>query len=368
MAVCGVEKPWCGRDGVMVAFRFGGDPGGLGKDIKPRKGGFVGVSRWVLMQEVDGVAFPGSVSIGCGRLSLGCADIFRSEGPIVACGIVLPPGRWLLGVELSPSSFNDVRWSLPVMVRPRTAIFGSLELMDSFFSEAFLSISLLLRFVCVFIYFSCSRPISEGWIVCYNQAMGTGQLVWVCAQTLGIDQLVWVCIDGGDPAVVILPVNWCWVVGYSQAFGTDQLVWVCVDGGDPAVVILPVSSCGFVCRRTSSHSPHGFSAVCSLYYFNFFLFNCFMFPGSANPRGLLLHGFYPGCRTLCALSSIVRWRAIIKWLLPPSVRMKKKAIRPLLGYNWLHSEEIKLLNLLLCLFEGWFSSVFFGWQLLFQNR
>jgi hypothetical protein len=37
--------------------------------------------------------------------------------------------------------------------------------------------------------------------------------------------------------------------------------------------------------------------------------------------------------------------------------MKKKAIRPLLGYDWLHSEEIKLLNLLLCLFEGWFSSV-----------
>lgn len=54
----------------------------------------------------------------------------------------------------------------------------------------------------------------------------------------------------------------------------------------------------------------------------------------------------------------------IKWLLPPGVRMKKKAIRPLFGYYWLQNEEIKLLNILICLLVGW---CFFGGSCYFKT-
>lgn len=254
MAVTGVASPWCGRDGSMVAVRFGGDPcgfpsrcpasfpapiliglfggprGGASMLVwisswqKQRKGGVVGDSRRVKMQAVDRVSFPASGPIFGGRLRMDCVDIFRSEGSIAAYDRMLPPGQWSLLVELFPSSFIDVLWSLPVVVLPGTASCGGLVLLDTIFSEAFLSFSLLLRFVCVFTYFYCSRKISVGWIVCYSLAMGTDQLVWVCAQAMVTDQLVWVCYDGGSPAVVILSVSWCWIVCYSQALGTDQLV------------------------------------------------------------------------------------------------------------------------------------------------
>ena len=141
------------------------------------------------------------------------------------------------------------------MVRPRTASFGSLELMDTHFSMVFLSFSLLVRFVCAFTYFSCSRKISQGWIDSYSQAMVTDQLGWVCA-------------DSGGPAVVILSAHG-WIVSYSQAMATDQLVWVYADGGDPVVVILLVSWCWIVCRRGTvmRHFLCGLSAIWSVYFF-----------------------------------------------------------------------------------------------------
>jgi hypothetical protein len=235
-------------------------------------------------------------------------------------------------MELFPSSIHAAFLSLPELVLPKTPNFGSLDHSDSLLSEAFLSFFLLLQFVCVFNFvFSCFswyRKISYGWIIGYSPAIGTNQLGWVCA-------------DGGGSVVVILPISWC-------CMGTDQLGWVCTDGGGPVVVILPVS---WGCKDTDQLEW----VFVFYYYFSFTLFSCVLFPCNACPRGLLFHGCCLGCRPLCALSTIVWWRAIIKWLLPPSVKMKRKAIKPLRDFGWLHIEEVGLLNLVLCLLVGLFS-------------
>ena len=134
----GAAKRWSDKDGGLGTSRFGGDPCGFlswcsslspapvltglvdgsrwdnsklvgisawpamavcstavfGKVVIPLVGGVVGDSRPVQMQEVDGVAYPVLVHIVSGRLGFGCVEIFRSEGPIVACGIVFTPDRW----------------------------------------------------------------------------------------------------------------------------------------------------------------------------------------------------------------------------------------------------------------------------------
>lgn len=183
---------WVVGDEVMVTNRFGGDPGGfLSGWADP-----VWISAWpVFVERYTAV--------------LG-----------VDMGLVLPPDRWLIWVELFPSSTLVVGWSLPAMVLPQITSFGNLDHWDTLLSEAFLSFSLLLRFVCVFSFFFSYRKINQGWIVGYSQAMGT-------------DQLGWVCTVGGEPVVVILPVSCC-------CMGIDQLGWVYADVGDLAVVILPV--------------------------------------------------------------------------------------------------------------------------------
>lgn len=293
---------WVVGDEVMVTNRFGGDPGGfLSGWADP-----VWISAWpVFVERYTAV--------------LG-----------VDMGLVLPPDRWLIWVELFPSSTLVVGWSLPVMVLPQITSFGNLDHWDTLLSEAFLSFSLLLRFVCVFSFFFSYRKINQGWIVGYSQAMGT-------------DQLGWVCTVGGEPVVVILPVSCC-------CMGIDQLGWVYADVGDLAVVILPVSWFWF--RRGTDQLEW----VCTFYYyFSFILFSSALFSCNACPRGFLLHGCCLGCCTLCALSVIMRWRAIIKWLLPPSVKMKRKAIKPLCDFGRLHIEEVGLLNLVLCLSVGLFS-------------
>lgn len=76
MAMVGDTSLWCCKDGAMLAFRFGGDPGvflsrSFGHLPTPvltglaGKAGAVGDSRLVQMQEFE---IPVSDSIGCGRL------------------------------------------------------------------------------------------------------------------------------------------------------------------------------------------------------------------------------------------------------------------------------------------------------------
>lgn len=154
MAVTGVASPWCGRDGSMVAVRFGGDPcgfpsrcpasfpapiliglfggprGGASMLVwisswqKQRKGGVVGDSRRVKMQAVDRVSFPASGPIFGGRLRMDCVDIFRSEGSIAAYDRMLPlaSGRcwWSYSRPRLSTCFGPCRWwyclVLPVVV------------------------------------------------------------------------------------------------------------------------------------------------------------------------------------------------------------------------------------------------------------
>lgn len=128
--------------------------------------------------------------------------------------------------------------------------------------------------------------LTQVWIANYSLAMDAGQLVWVCA-------------EGGGSVVVIL-------------LGTSQLVWVCADGSGPAVVILLESWLWIVCR-------HVFISL------SFVSFS--WFPRYAYPCGLRFLMFCPGYGTLCALSAIEKGHPILKWLLPPSIKMKWEVIR-----------------------------------------
>lgn len=152
----------CGNDGMIVATRFKGDPGGFLSRLDSRRG-------WIPYGVADG----GEV----------------------------------------PSSTSTVRSSL-----------GSWVFMDSHISVAFISFSLLLRFVCVVVYFYCSRIIRLGWLDCYSQAGET-------------DQLVWVWVDGSGLTVVILSTQGG-ITWYNYDMDTDQLVWVYAKEGGPVVVIL----------------------------------------------------------------------------------------------------------------------------------
>jgi hypothetical protein len=147
---------------------------------------------------------------------------------------------------------------------------------------------------------------AQGWFVHFNQAMA-------------IDQLVWVCVNGSSPVVVILPTE-DGNAGFNQGMATDQLGWVCTKGGDPMVVILPVSWCWVVCRSGSVMG--GLSAVGFFFYFSFGSFK------KAYCRGFMLLGFCVGYDILCALCVIGIWHTTIKWMLPPSVKMKSKVITP----------------------------------------
>lgn len=191
---------WCGSDGVMVAARFGGDPGGFLSWFSAR--------------------FPTPVLTGlagdprCGHGMLCSAAVIGKAGGVGDSRRGWIPDGVADGGEL-PVSASTVRPSL-----------GSWVFMNTHFSVAFISFSLLLRLVCVFIYFYCSRIIRLGYFDCYSHAVGTDQLVWV-----------WVWVDGGSPAVVILSTRGG-IVRYNYDMGTDQLMWVCAEEGGPAVVIL----------------------------------------------------------------------------------------------------------------------------------
>lgn len=78
---------------------------------------------------------------------------------------------------------------------------------------------------------------------------------------------------------------------------------------------------------------------------------------------VLISEFCTGCGILWGVSVKVRWRAIIKWLLPPSVKMKRKTINfhwdtSLWVFGLLQSEKVKLLNIVLCLYRGLFSQIY----------
>jgi hypothetical protein len=169
---------------------------------------------------------------------------------------------------------------------------------------------------CAFVFYYCLRIICHGWISCFFQATG-------------LDQLVWVFADGDGPAVRVLLVNGCGSAGWRGY-------------GFPSYSLLL-----FV-----------LSASCSLYdyFFIVLICSCILFPVSDNLHGLKLNGFSPRCHTLCALSASERWRAIVKWLLPPSVRMKSRVLKLFYGFGWLY-EDVKLLTRLLCLYGGCISSI-----------
>lgn len=200
----------------------------------------------VHIQDEDWVAFPDSGSTGwCGHLGFRGVDVFWLGDPILACPWVLPLGRWSLWVEMLPSSSVAVPCSLPVLVRSWNATSGGLEPMLAVCSEVILSFSLLHFKLCVFYYCYCLRLISHGWIICFLQAVG-------------IDQLVWVCADGDGPAVVVLLVSWCGSAG----------------------------------RRDFGFPRHSLrlSANCIFYYYFFIVLicSCILFPGSAYPSVLCL--------------------------------------------------------------------------------
>ena len=109
---------------------------------------------------------------------------------------------------------------------------------------------------------------------------------------------------------------------------------------------------GFVFPRLSLF----WSATCFFYSVIVLIFSCILFPTSPCSRVLRFYGLSFGCHTLCILAVIERWRATIKWLLPPSVRMKWRVFKIFNGFGWMQ-EGIELLTSLLCLCVGEFSSM-----------
>ena len=150
-------------------------------------------------------------------------------------------------------------------------------------------------------------------------------------------------------------ISHVWIIFSFHVVGIDQSVQVFAADGGPAVVVVMVCQCGYAGRRGDG-SLH-LSAICFVfYYFSLALVvSCMLFPGGAYTRGLRSMGFSPVGRTMCILSASERWRATIKWLLPPSVRMKGEIVKILHGFGGLYYKEVELLTSILCLCVGYFS-------------
>lgn len=225
-------------------------------------------------------------------------------------------------------------WFMPVLVlvRRRDAFFGGSELLGAIicFYGVYLPFSLLLRLFCVLVYLFYLR------LRCHCS-------VWGSRHAMGADQLLWVCTDSGGPTEVVLVVNLCW---YACQGGLG--VW---------------TSRHSLCYRLSANSL-------IFYVFLVFLFSCLICPSGtymsgfsclicpsgAYLRGLRLSGFCSDCLALCPLSVNERWHSFVKWLLPPSARMKCRVLKLFYDFIWRH-EEVGLLNNLLCLCVGYISSV-----------
>jgi hypothetical protein len=208
----------------------------------------------------------------------------------------------------------QVAWLLPVLIKFQYATFGGSEPM-AIWSNGFLYLSLLRFQICFFHYTYCLRLGSHGWGFSSLQVMATNQLV------------VGAWADGGGTTVVSL------LVKGSLSAGRRGI-------GFPRRPVLLSAGCGFY------------------YYFVVVLIcSCFVFPIDACPHdGVSFYDFGIGNRILCVLSAIVRWCAIIKWMLPPSVRMKCRVLKLFYDFIWRY-EEVGLVNSLLCLCVGYISSL-----------
>lgn len=205
--------------------------------------------------------------------------------------------------------WSSVLLLLPVSIRFRIASFGGWIPMMAFRPFVFLYFSLLRFQIYVLDFGYCLRLIVHGWIICHFHVMA-------------IDRLVWVWADDGGPMVILLPVSGSGIAG----------------------------KCGFGFPRPSLL----WSATCFFYYVLVLIFSCILFPTSPCSRVSRFYGLSFCCHTLCFLSVMERWRTIIKWLLPPSVRMKWSVLKLFNGFGWMH-KEMELLTSLLCLCGGEFS-------------